>query len=731
MVWIEAIDRGGWLIGSRNECVLVNPYLNAPEGSALRPVHAVLLTKECEGAFELASLDQISREVPVFVAAWSSQAAVRVLRQMGFKVERLDQAGGLEVGQLALTLLMEGTPSNEPFIGHILAVRDAYTGGSFHLQTRPHTSAAAIDALKKLCPDPGLWCYSLPPIEPLRVGSPVAARLRLTREILDDVARIEFAWGKPAAVLLSEDDPWGGTATSGDSQAIGRALAELSPELRGICWQRGDVITLEADRSVSHRPRFERPPGEPAGVPALAPARTLEELGPLSGSGAMRDAELAELADELADFARHLCGRPAWNVALTGAPVCLRLLIGEEPAWKRLSFVPVSCAFHLTTDQGPEPDGHALECWGPDLLAALRGRLSSTALLRKRARFRGTALTEADFLSYFHPLQSPSRLARRYEMLTAALTPTRPRVAAAEGSPRVSRRGDAPPGSSVADVGHSGPRAAAPEAAASAAPVSPVWSPFYDDMAQALPDERLVFMNYGYAGADSESFSWLNVVRDEDWTFRYSANLVRHALDGITTENRQVLDVGSGRGGACRYLARHAGASRIVGVDASLQNVLFAQRACGGSDGSGPEFVHAGAESLPFPDEAFDIVLNLESSHCYADVPRFLAEVRRVLKPGGYFSHADVFPPGDARRREHLLAETGFEICSAQNISRQVARSILHSSRDLHRLFIDMVNKTNADRVATLLHGITVSALYCCLSGQSEYHLWRTRRRPT
>ena len=36
-----------------------------------------------------------------------------------------------------------------------------------------------------------------------------------------------------------------------------------------------------------------------------------------------------------------------------------------------------------------------------------------------------------------------------------------------------------------------------------------------------------------------------------------------------------------------------------------------------------------------------DVVLNVESSHCYGSMPRFLAEVRRVLEPRGYFLHAD------------------------------------------------------------------------------------------
>jgi SAM-dependent methyltransferase len=38
---------------------------------------------------------------------------------------------------------------------------------------------------------------------------------------------------------------------------------------------------------------------------------------------------------------------------------------------------------------------------------------------------------------------------------------------------------------------------------------------------------------------------------------------------------------------------------------------------------------------------SLSIAINVEASHCYADVPRFLAEVQRVLTPGGLLLFAD------------------------------------------------------------------------------------------
>ena len=53
------------------------------------------------------------------------------------------------------------------------------------------------------------------------------------------------------------------------------------------------------------------------------------------------------------------------------------------------------------------------------------------------------------------------------------------------------------------------------------------------------------------------------------------------------------------------------------------------------------KFVCGDAENLPFDDNTFDAVINVESSHCYGDMVAFLQEVKRVLKSGGKFSWTD------------------------------------------------------------------------------------------
>ncbi|WP_016683933.1 class I SAM-dependent methyltransferase, partial [Yersinia pestis] len=52
------------------------------------------------------------------------------------------------------------------------------------------------------------------------------------------------------------------------------------------------------------------------------------------------------------------------------------------------------------------------------------------------------------------------------------------------------------------------------------------------------------------------------------------------------------------------------------------------------------------AESLPFADQSFDIVISRYSAHHWHDVGKALREVKRVLRPGGKVIFMDVVSPG-------------------------------------------------------------------------------------
>jgi len=92
-----------------------------------------------------------------------------------------------------------------------------------------------------------------------------------------------------------------------------------------------------------------------------------------------------------------------------------------------------------------------------------------------------------------------------------------------------------------------------------------------------------------------------------------------------------VLDVGCGEGQVAR-LAHRAGASRVVGVDPTANQLTTAVRR-----GGGPTYVRAGAAALPFASGVFDAAVACLVFEHIRDVDAALAEVGRVLRRDGRF----------------------------------------------------------------------------------------------
>lgn len=103
----------------------------------------------------------------------------------------------------------------------------------------------------------------------------------------------------------------------------------------------------------------------------------------------------------------------------------------------------------------------------------------------------------------------------------------------------------------------------------------------------------------------------------------------------------RVLDVGSGLAGAAIILASHYGA-QVDCLNVVEQQVVWSKELIGMHGLEDRVRVHLGSAcDMPFADGTFDVVFCLEAAHCFADKPRFLAECRRVLRPGGRLLLAD------------------------------------------------------------------------------------------
>jgi ubiquinone/menaquinone biosynthesis C-methylase UbiE len=188
------------------------------------------------------------------------------------------------------------------------------------------------------------------------------------------------------------------------------------------------------------------------------------------------------------------------------------------------------------------------------------------------------------------------------------------------------------------------------------------------------------FMNYGYA-ADDDTAPIVLLADDE--INRYCIQLYHHLASAVKLHGLKLLEVGSGRGGGADYIKRYLDPAYVVGVDYSKNAVnLCLERYCV----EGLSFEHGDAECLPFKDHSFDVILNVESSHCYGSMPDFLAQVKRVLKPGGYFMFADFRNLEQLKELEEQLEQTGLRLITRENITPNVLMALDadHSRRFAH-----------------------------------------------
>ena len=163
-----------------------------------------------------------------------------------------------------------------------------------------------------------------------------------------------------------------------------------------------------------------------------------------------------------------------------------------------------------------------------------------------------------------------------------------------------------------------------------------IWKFVYTLMAWFWRDPNWRFMNYGYMPDTDTPFP----LDESDEADRAFIGLYHQAIEGLDLSGKSVLEVGCGRGGGSSYIARYYDCEQVVGGDFSSSTVSVAKKL--NKTIANLTFETADAENLPFADNSFDVVINIESSHCYSHVPSFIEEVARVLKPDGIFSWADL-----------------------------------------------------------------------------------------
>lgn len=168
-------------------------------------------------------------------------------------------------------------------------------------------------------------------------------------------------------------------------------------------------------------------------------------------------------------------------------------------------------------------------------------------------------------------------------------------------------------------------------------------------------------------------------LQSEDEPNRNCIQLYHHVATQVSLAGENVLEVSCGHGGGAAYLVRALAPKRYTALDLNPAGIRFCQ---GRHRVDGLVFVQGDAENLPFESNAFDAVINVEASHCYPSFPRFLAEVARVLRPGGHFLYADFRFSDRIAEWEQSIASASLRVLRTRTINTEVLRGMgLNSSR--------------------------------------------------
>jgi SAM-dependent methyltransferase len=168
-----------------------------------------------------------------------------------------------------------------------------------------------------------------------------------------------------------------------------------------------------------------------------------------------------------------------------------------------------------------------------------------------------------------------------------------------------------------------------------------------------------------------EEYARIAAAEDNHWWYRNTRALMAELLEPWLGSGQRILDAGCGPGGNGAWLARHG---QVVGVDLAHEALEFVRS-------RRPETVpaRASAERLPFADGAFHVAVGITLLYTVPDDLAALAELVRVLRPGGAVLLLE--PAFQSLRRAHDVTVHGLRRYRRDELAGLAARSGLSVRR--------------------------------------------------
>ena len=253
-----------------------------------------------------------------------------------------------------------------------------------------------------------------------------------------------------------------------------------------------------------------------------------------------------------------------------------------------------------------------------------------------------------------------------------------------------------------------------------------IWKRFYNTLARRLPQTDWTFMNYGFLDPEAP----LPEVDPSEETHRTCIQLYVDTLSGESIEGKDVLEVGSGRGGGSAWLAKNLHPESMIGIDLAAEAVAFCQRTHCVAGANNLQYKQGSADQLPLDDASIDMVINVESCHHYPSMEKFLAEVYRVLRPGGTLGLTDYRRAGELHDLDAAIKATAFVVEQRRDITAEVVHALDHDHEHKETLIRERVPGRYRKIIRTFA-GNKGTAIYNDFSSRALVYVTWLLRKPS
>jgi ubiquinone/menaquinone biosynthesis C-methylase UbiE len=202
-----------------------------------------------------------------------------------------------------------------------------------------------------------------------------------------------------------------------------------------------------------------------------------------------------------------------------------------------------------------------------------------------------------------------------------------------------------------------------------------LWRWVYNAISRRDKSGKFVFMNYGYADKNAKQTLEL---KPEDDGYIYYIQIYNYVVQDLELENKNIMEVGCGRGGGGSFLLRYKNPKLYTGIDLSELAISWCNK---NYNFKNSNWLQGVADKLPVSDSSMDVVINIESSHCYPAMDKFLSEVNRVLKLNGYFAFCDLRKSSEVEELNTAMMNSGLNIIKQHEITSEVLNGLSQVSQ--------------------------------------------------